>query len=857
MVAVFAELLSDRRDRFGRARLVARSLIGLLVVGIVEWVEVSISHGPRVSTGKRKRGAMGLGTSIRHAIRTLRKAPAFSVTSVALVAVGVGAVTTIFTLVDHVLLRPLPYPSPDRLMVLQRGAFQGPFFRELEGLRTVDEWGAAWNEEVNLVGEGEPLRLRQSRVSDRFFHLFGARTVRGRLFVPEDVATANAVIISAGAWQRIWGADPSVVGRTIRLDGVAVTVIGVMEPSFTPPEALVGQTVDVWRPMDWSVPELNRHTATVLQVAGRLAGGSNLSAMQAELDQLLTRMADVHENYRERDGGHRVIPAVPLAEHTVRNVRTGLGLLLGAVGLLLLVACANVANLFLARGLGRMREMAVRRALGAGNATLTGQLLVESLVVGLTGGLMGIGLAVVGIRAFLTLNPTALPRQSAITIDPRVVAFAIAISAVTSVLFGLLPALRSVRGGLAMELRGAGRSATTGRGVTLLRNGLIACEVSLSLVLVAGAGLLLRSFLTVQAQSPGFMIDNVWVVPLNLASPESPEQYREIMDEVLLHAEQVPGVRSAAYALAGPMEFTGGSRCCWSSRPKVAGREDDGALLAYHHPVTAGYFETLGIELFAGRGWTAAEASAEPVPVVLDETLAREISGSAEAAIGTSLGIGDDQAVVVGVSRTARHYGLDVDPGNALYLPMERLPFPIPISTLAVRVEPGANRAMPTMLREAIRAAAPGLPVTSIQPMRGLVDRANSGRRFDSVIFGAFAAVSLLLAAGGLYGTLLYLAGQRKRELGIRLALGATRSRIQLHVVRSGVALAVIGVAVGLLVAWMSNRLLESRIWGISRTDPVALAGAASLLLLTAVLASWLPARRAGRVDPIETLRNE
>ncbi len=861
MTRTFRALHADASGGARRMALTTRSLLALAAVVTLEWLEfLGVKRTPGETRG---RGRGGMGTkNLRYALRTLRRAPAFSLTSILLVAVGVGAVTTIFTLVDHVLLRPLPYPDADRLVSLDNGSFQGPFFRELSTVAGVHEWAGAWTDRINLVGEGDPLRLEQARVSRDFFDLFGARAQRGRLLRPEDFESANVVVLDAGAWARIFGRDPSVIGKTIQLDGEPVTVVGVMDAGFTPPEPIVGRRVDVWRPLDWTAEELTRHDTFVLEVAGRLAPGTSTAAAQTAVDALVQRMAQVHDNYRKRDGTPRSVPVVLLADKTVRGVRAGLGLLMGAVSLLLLVACANVANLFLARGLGRTREMAVRRALGAGGGTLAVQLLVESLVVGLAGGMLGSVLAWGGIRAFVALNPTALPRQASIEIDPQVLGFAIAVSVLTSLTFGLLPALRSVRQELADELRGARRSTTSGRGVTILRNGLVAGEVALSLVLVAGAGLLLRSFLTVRAQDPGFAIDDVWTIPLNLPQPDSPEEFRMTMDAVLRQVREVPGVRSAAYGLTAPMDRVGGARCCWGRRVAVPGREEDPSLDSFLHPVTLDYFATLGVEVIAGRSWTAGEATADPIPIVVNETLARDIAATADAAVGMAVGLGrpgPDQvrAIVVGVATDTRHYGLDQPIGNQLYLPMERIPFAIPIASLAVRAEPRANASMPRALRQAVWAAVPSLPVTTVRSMREAVDASTAGRRFESVIFGAFAVVALLLAAGGLYGTLLYVAGQRKRELGIRLALGASRGRIEIQVLRTGFALGVVGITVGLAASWLSNRLLESRIWGVERTDPLALAGAATVLLLTAILASWIPARRAGRVDPVETLRIE
>ncbi|MEE8386079.1 MAG: ABC transporter permease, partial [Dehalococcoidia bacterium] len=351
---------------------------------------------------------------VRFALRTLRKAPSFTLTTALLIAVGVGAVTTIFTLVDHVLLRPLPYPEAERLVTLDNGSHSGPLFQRLRQSQTVESWAGARVANVSLTGVGDPLRLDEARVTRDFFGLFGARADHGRLLLEQDFDAADAVVLDGGAWRRIWGADPAVVGRTIQIDGNPVVVVGVLDAAFSPPEAVLGSTVDLWRPADWSWESLNSHEYKVLEVAGRLVDGSTVEAVQSEMDAIITVLAGEHRNYQRDDGSPSFTPVVPLADATVRGVRTGLGLLMGAVGLLLLIACANVAHLFLARGLGRTREMAVRRALGAGTSTLTGQLLAESLVVGLAGGAGGAALAALGLRSFMALNPSALPRQEAV-----------------------------------------------------------------------------------------------------------------------------------------------------------------------------------------------------------------------------------------------------------------------------------------------------------------------------------------------------------------------------------------------------------------------------------------------------------
>jgi putative ABC transport system permease protein len=858
MVRTFAALWREPRRRGAGILFCVHSLYALLIVLAAEWLEyLGARRAPGRTRQDAPRGGMGFWKSLRYALRTLRKTPTFALTSILLVAVGVGSVTTIFTLVDHVLLRPLPYPDAERLVTLSRGAFQGPYYRELQTMHTVVHWEASQEGPVNLVGVGDPLRLRQARVSRGFFDLFGAHAQRGRLLDADDYRTADAVVLGAGAWHRIWGSDPSVVGQTIELNGAPVTVVGIVQDGFSPPEALVGDQVDIWRPLDWSSRALSDNTSYTLNVAARLAPGVTLEAAQAEADAVSARMASVHRNYRNRDGTPELHAVQPLADATVRGVGALLRLLLGAVGLLLLVACANVGHLFLARGLGRTREMAVRRAMGASTLGLTTQLLGESLVVAMLGGLAGAALAWVGIRAFVAMNPQALPRQASVAMDPRVLGFAIALSVLTSLVFGLVPALRAVRGDPADELRGAGRTATSGRGASWLRSGLVVAEMALSLVLTAGAGLLLRSFLAVRAVDPGFSVAGVWTVPLNLRDPGTPERYREIMDGILEEVRKVPGVKSAAYALTAPLQWAGGTRCCMMDAIQIPGRKPDRSLNPYIHPVTETYFTTLGERIVAGQVWSRTEAVADPVPVIVNETLARSLAGSAGKAVGVTFDVDGVGMVITGVSRDDRHFGLDQVTGPALYMPMERVPFAPGMANVMVKIDPAVASSAPRMLREAVWAAQPGVPVPVVRSLRSSLDRSTAGRRFESVLSGVFATMALLLAAGGLYGTLLYVTGQRRREMGIRLALGASNARVQASMLRSGLTLGLVGITLGLAGAWSSNRFLQSRIWGVGSEDPWALGGAAALLFLTAVLASWLPARRAGRVDPLRTLRVE
>jgi predicted permease len=796
----------------------------------------------------------------------LRKAPGFTVTTIFLLGLGIGSVTTIFTLVDHVFLRALPYPAQDRLIVVQNGSHSGPVWRELQNLESVELWGASWSNTANLVGEGDPIRITATGISKDFFSLFGARPVLGRLLVEEDFGASDVAVLDYGFWQSAFGGDPEIVGKVIQVDTenqrASLQVVGVLDPDFVVPEGVVGAAArpEVWRPMDWSHEGFQRASMWVLDVMGRMREGATLVEVNGELARAAENLAEAWPEDRvDREGNPTELPALPLQEATTERYRAGLGFLLGAVSLLLLVACMNVAHLFLARGLGRLREMAVRRALGAGTGTLVQQLLVESLVLGAAGGVLGSGLAWLGLRSFLSVNPDAIPWTSTVSLDLRALGFAALFSGITVLLFGLIPALRSVRHDLTNDLKGASRGSTSGRSASRLRNVLVVAEVALSLVLVAEAGLLLRSFMNIQALDPGIQVAGVWTVPLTPSGLSSPEEYVQSMDEVKASLARVPGVSSVAYSFSLPMEMTGSSRCCWMTSPLRAEGENKEGLRLFLQPVTETFFETLGVPLVAGRTWSKAEAEAEPWPTVLAETLAVEVFGSAERAVNQILEIGNDatEALVVGVSRDTRHFGLDQDFEQFVYVPIEKLPFTIPMAHMAVRTDPNPTEGWARTLREAVWDAAPAMPVPTVRSMEEWVQRSTAGRRFDGVLFGSFGTLALILAAAGLYGTLLYAVGQRRRELGVRMALGAAGARVQRQVVAHGLILAVTGCLVGLGAAWGVGRFLEARLFGLSPTDPVTLLGTVGVLMAAALAASWFPARRASRVDPMEVLREE
>jgi predicted permease len=865
MVWAFAMLWAAAPGGLARVRLVVRCFGRLPLVAALEWLELmGWVRAPGSGSNVGRWGMSAWMSSLRYVFRTLWKAPAFTATTVILLGLGVGSVTTIFTLVDHVLLRALPYPAQERIISVDNGSHPVPVFREFQTINSVELWGAAISQTARLVGQGDPQRITETRVSEDFFSLFGARPANGRLLVEEDFAASDVVVLGHGTWERVFGSDPDIVGQTIRVDDEAVQVVGVLDQEFVAPEGLVatGTSPDLWRPMDWGRPEFDSIDYWVLDVMGRLASGATLADANAELTRVSERLAQRYPDDRSReDGTALVTPAVGLQAMTTRRVRTGLGLLLGAVGMLLLVACLNVAHLFLARGLGRVQDMAVRRSLGASTTSLVQHLLLESLILGGLGGLLGLGLATLGLRSFMSLNPTAIPWATDVSLDWRVLGFAAAVSVTTALLFGLVPAIRSLGQDLTNDLKGTSRAATAGRGAIRIRSSLVIAEVALSLVLVASAGLLLRSFMNVRSLDPGFQPEGVWTLPLNPTGPETPAEYVESMNRVAASLAAIPGVQDATYSLTLPFERTGTSRCCWmTSNFRAEGEPVEGIRLLLQ-PTTSSYFETLDVPLLAGRVWTEGEAGSDPWPAVISENLAVMTFGSAARAINRVLEVGGEDSGtpvrIVGVSEDTHHFGLDQDPPTFVYLPVEKLPFDIPMAHMAVRTSGDPPPGFARTLRQAVWDASPNLPVPTVRTMDDWIDRSNAGRRFESALFGSFGTLALLLAAAGLYGTLLYTVGQRRRELGIRMALGAARRRVERQVVTQGLVLAVLGSIVGIAGAWATGRFLESRLFQLEANDPSTLIGAVLVLLGASVFASWFPARRAAGVDPMKVLREE
>lgn len=782
---------------------------------------------------------------LRDAFRALRKHPLEAASALLILALGIGATTAAFCLVDGVVLRPLPYPAPDRLVVVHEvtpsgweipasPARFGVWTRSPEPLEAVS---AAVEQGFDFTGAGQPERLAGARASSGFLGLLGARASRGRLLAAEDdrAGAAPVAVVSDGFWRRRFGADPGLVGREIRLTGRAFTVVGVLARDFRPPDLLFDRPPEVWTALGPTVdPE--ESGSHFLQVLGRLRPGAGMEAAEAAL-------AGRNAASPSTDGGGFGARVASLAAETVGPVRAKLFLFLGAVAVVLLAACANVGGILLARGVRRERDLAVRTALGADRRRIAGLLTAEGalLAVGAAGG--GLAFAVAGVELVRTLFAHELPRIAEVGIDARAAAFAIATAAVAVVLSGVLPAWQTARRALVSGIR------RESPGHTRLRRLLLVAEVGLAMVLVVAAGLLGRSFLALSSVDPGFEPRGRLALELSVDPARYPEpaSRQAFFDAVSERVRAIPGVREAA--LATTLPFGEGSAVVSFQLP---GSEE--LRFAALTGVGPGYFSTLGVPLLEGRDFTPAdEAAGRPVGIVSETTARRLWPG--ESALGRRLPLGSDEEVeVVGVVGDVRLQSLDREPNLTLYRPFAR----VGGQRAGVVARTGlAPELLVPAVREAVWAADPAQPVARVASLSELVADSLREPRASSTLFGLFAAGTALLAALGLYGLMAELVTRRTHELGVRMALGASRGGVVALVLRRALALAAAGVSAGALAAHAASRFLESLLFEVEPTDPVTYGAVAALLLAVAALAAWAPARRAARVDPVVALKSE
>ncbi len=813
---------------------------------------------------------------IRHSLRLLRQSPGFTAAAIAALTLGIGTNTAIFSVVNSVLLKPAPFPDPERLVLLMNTSPQGSgpaasptkFQHWREQTSVLEDVSAFRTGVVNLTGSGVSEQLQSAQVSAGYFRLFGAKTYRGRTFSSaEDLPGGDKVVVlSYGFWKRRFAADPAIIGKTVSLGGDPYMVIGILQPDFDFRD--FGLPPDVWVPFQLDPhPTDQGHYFTV---AGRLKPGVTLAQANARLK---LSAEDFRRKYPNVLGKNNAFGVEPIREALVSNVRSSLLVLLGAVSFVLLIACANVANLLLARAVGRRREFAIRAAIGAGRGRIIRQLLTESMILALAGGVAGAALGVVGIRALLSVNTANLPRVglegSLVGVDWRVLAFTILAAGVTGILFGLIPALHSSRPDLSATLKESGGRSGTGLRQNKARTILVVSEVALAVVLLVGSVLLIRTSMALGAVKPGFDAENVLTMRMSLNGPQFAKSAAvdQLIRDGVERLRGVPGVLMASATCCVPLEGGYGLPFIVMGRPLTDGPFHGGGGW---QTVSPGYFEVFKIPVLRGRSFTDRDTSASTPVVVINQAMAHRYWPKSDP-LNDKIWIGkglmpqlatETPRQIIGIVGDIRGNGLANDPAPTMYVPQAQVPDAL--NALNGRLTPmkwivrtrGNPMSLSTAIQEELRQVS-GLPVTDIRTMDEVISRSTSRQRFNMLLMTVFGGSALFLAAIGIYGLMAYSVQQRTQEIGIRLALGAGAGSVRKMVVFQGMRLALLGVAVGLGAAFGLTRLIAALLFGVKDRDPAVFIAVAVLLSLVSLIAVWLPARRATRVDPVTALRYE
>jgi putative ABC transport system permease protein len=793
--------------------------------------------------------------------RLLTKNPAFTLVTILTLALGIGANTAIFTVTSALLLRPFPYRDPqqlvgvmardnseDRPSTLMRYELVRDFNQSFQSV-------AVWtNDNLNLTGAGEPIQVPIARVSPSFFAMLGVKPQLGRIFTDEEGRPEgkSVVMLSDSMWRGRFHADRNIVGQTVTLDATPHTIVGVLPANVQFP--FVGDA-DIWTPryFEFSLMPTARLRLGVgyLSIIARLRPGVTLTQANAELAVLNQRYREQNPSAPDSDPA-RTMVADPLRDVVVGDTRSKVWMLSIAVAVVLLIACANVASLLLSRALARKREIAVRTALGASRISIVWQLLTESMLLALVAGGIGVGLGWIGTRALVTWGASQLPQGIPIGIDLRVLLFTLIISVLAGILFGMAPALQLAWSNPSTSLRDEGRGVSVGHTRAQMKNLLVVSQVALSLVLIVGAGLLLRSFVRLLRVDPGFDAQNVLTMNISLPTVKyaKPDQQIAFFDELLRRVSALPGVRNAATSATLPLHFIRIAPVLPEGQPDVPLSQRPFVDV---EAVSPQWFETLRVPLRAGRPFTAADNAQTPRVVIANETLARQFWPD-QNPIGKHIIVGriPAPAEIVGVAADIKNKGLEQDSQPQLYLPFPQLPWGDMNLLIRTAVPP---RSITSAVRAQISAVDPDQPVTKIQTVDDLMNDSRSEPRFTMMLLSVFSATALGLAVIGIYGVLSYSVAQRRQEFGIRLALGAGHEDILALVVRHGLMLAMAGIVIGLLAALFLTRLMASMLYKVGTRDLVTFVFTPLLFLGIALLASYLPARRATKVNPIEALR--
>lgn len=807
---------------------------------------------------------------LRYAARRLRHSPAFTLVVVLTLALGIGANSAIFSVINTVLLRQLPYSDPGKLVTIyhyypslkMEAPVSAPGFKDYRD-RTHDFQGVAvesqWN--VNLTGAGEPERLAGSKVSAQFFPTLGVTPLHGRVFRPDEDAIGHEheVVLSYGLWQRDFGGDASAVGKQASLNGETYDIVGVMPASFVDPWA---KLVEIWTPiaLDPALFVPNNYTNEFMPLTARLKPGVPVAQAVRDMSAFAEQLKKENPN---SFGASWTLEVKTLDEVSTGPIRPALLVLLGAVGFVLLIACANVANLMLARAAARHKEVAIRTALGADRWSLVRQLLTESMLLSFIGGAVGLLLAYASIRGLVSMNPGNIPGITDLTIDTRVVLFTLVISLATGVLFGLVPALQTSRENLHVTLKEGGRSGTADRSGQLMRRVLVVSEVALALTLLTGGGLLVKSFARLQGVDPGFNPRSVLTFGLALPAARYMNDTTQaaFYDAVIPRIAQVPGVKAVGATSVMPF---GGS---WSTGSfNVEGfvvPPNTNSPWGDIRVVAGDFFTAMQIPVLRGRGFNQSDAITSPRAAVVDDEFVRRFYKPGEEPLGKRIYFGGAAATdstkyitIVGVVGHTKHEGLDATPRVQVYFDASQAAFGLNSIQVAVRTS-GDPKTYVSAIRNAIHEIDHDMPMSKVNTLEVLVDNSMGQRRLSAVLLGVFAGLALLLASIGIYGVMSYTVAQRTRELGVRVALGASRQSVLGLVMRQGVTITLIGVAIGLAGAFGLTRLIATQLFLVKATDPATFLTVTAVLVGVAVAATLVPALRATRIDPLTALREE
>jgi putative ABC transport system permease protein len=797
---------------------------------------------------------------IRYGLRMLVRSPGFTTVALVTMALGIGANTAMFSIVHGVVLKPLPYPNADRIVALRENNLSrgftsftiapDDFWDWQKRNRSLDILAAYQGTSVTYTGGQRPESLAALRVSDGFLEILGGQPARGRGITKEDLDPSGegVVVVSHGFWQRTFGGDPNVVGRLMILDGAAHTVVGVLPQNWRP---LSRQSIDLVLPLRrqawWS------RGSHFLLGLGRLRPGVTLEQARSDFASIANAL---QAEYADTNTGWGTVVR-RLDDVLLGSTRPQLLMFLAMVGLVLLIACANLANMTLARGVARMRELAVRAAIGAGRGRIVRQLLAESLLLATLAGALGLALGTAALRAFVAGWPTLLPRMQEIGLNAPVLLFCLGLSLVSGLLFGLAPALSVARSNLHQTLQYAGRGAVGSRSRRWMRTGLAVAELGLAASLLVGTGLLVRSFSALRAEDPGFRTENrlVFSTPLAEARYAARERIAAYEETTLARLGALPGVESAAVTSLLPIGGSDELQAFWHEEHAQPGAQEDGVALFYR--VSPSYFETMGIPVLSGRGITREDREGGRPVVAISASFARRYFAGKDP-VGSRIRFGRDAdeppMEIIGVVGDVQHYRLGETPEAQMYVPFHQRPTGDLSFVVKASIPP---QGLVDGVRAVIKAADPDQPIVDLQTADAMIGESISMPRFRAILVTGFGLTALLLAAVGLYGVMACSVSQRTREIGVRMALGATPRSVLGLVLREGSVLVAIGLAIGLGAALSLSRILQSMLFGVDARDPMVFAAVPVILATVAVVAMLVPARRAIRVDPIRTLGQE